>query len=44
MRYQQAWRDDPRTSLNWGIQLGRAIYDGVPERTANLFFNLNHRF
>jgi biofilm PGA synthesis protein PgaA len=44
LRYQQAWRNDPRTSLNWGVEIRRAIYDGVPERSANVFLNLNHRF
>ena len=44
LRYQQTWRDDPLSSLNWGLAVGRSIYDGTPERSLQLFLDLNHRF
>jgi len=44
LRYEQIWRHDPLTELRYGIDFNRAIYDGVAERNALFFANLNHRF
>lgn len=42
--YQQVWRNDPWTEWRIGLDLGRSVYDGVPENSGTLFVNVLHRF
>ena len=44
LRYAQVWRHDPLTELRYGVEVHRALYDGVAERDVLLFATLNHRF
>jgi biofilm PGA synthesis protein PgaA len=44
LRYEHVWHNNPLTEWRYGIELDRSRYDGVPERTAILFANLDHHF
>lgn len=44
LRYEQRHQFDPSIELRYGIETGRQVYDGVPERTLSGFFGINKRF
>jgi len=44
LRYENVWRNSPLTEWRYGIELNRSRYDGMPERAAILFANLDHHF
>lgn len=44
VRYQQFYRRDPFTEINYGVAYNRRIYDGTPEKTFFVFANLVTRF
>jgi biofilm PGA synthesis protein PgaA len=42
--YEQSWQPHARLELRWGIEAGRARYDGANEKMAILFFAASGRF
>lgn len=42
--YEQSWQPGTRLELRWGMELGRARYDGANEKVAILFFSASGRF
>ncbi len=42
--YEQSWTPGPRIELRWGVEAGRARYDGANENVAILFVAASGRF
>jgi biofilm PGA synthesis protein PgaA len=42
--YEHRWRFDPWTELRYGVELGRHVFDGDPEKSVAFTFGLSQRF
>jgi biofilm PGA synthesis protein PgaA len=44
LAYEQAWQPGTRLELRWGVEVGRARYDGANENMAIFFVSASGRF
>jgi biofilm PGA synthesis protein PgaA len=44
LAYEQAWQPGTRLEVRWGVEVGRARYDGANENVATLFVSASGRF
>jgi biofilm PGA synthesis protein PgaA len=44
LAYEQSWQPGTRMELRWGVEFGRARYDGANEKMAILFISASGRF
>jgi biofilm PGA synthesis protein PgaA len=42
--YEQSWQPGTRLELRWGVEIGRARYDGADENVAIAFISVSGRF